>query len=197
MVDIVLFHSILGLRNVEHEIAAALAGDGHRVTLPDLFDGRSVNDYDSAFALKRQVGDTAIYARARAALAAVPASAVLAGVSFGAFLIEQFWETRPQMAGALLIAGAVPWMVPRRARFPVSAHIALPDPFDDEEYFAGWVAEAGEVDLQLHRYPGVGHYFLDRALADYDADAAALCLTRARRFLRTLKEPPAGIFAPS
>ena len=31
MVDVVLFHSILGLRVVEHEIAAALAGDGHRV----------------------------------------------------------------------------------------------------------------------------------------------------------------------
>jgi dienelactone hydrolase len=184
--DVVLFHSILGLRPVEHEIASALAEDGHRVTLPDLFGGQSVEDYDSGFALRRQVGDAAVMARAEAALAAAPATAVLAGVSFGAFLIGEFWGNRPQMPAAVLIAGPAPWMEPRRPGLKVSAHVAQPDPFDDEAFFADWVAEAGGVDLALHRYAGGGHYFLDRSLKDFHAASAAQCMTNIRAFLASL-----------
>jgi dienelactone hydrolase len=186
MAHIVLFHSILGLRPVERQIASVFEADGHTVTLPDLFDGRSVNDYESAFSMKKEVGSNAIMQRARAAVSVAPANAVLSGVSFGADLVDAFWQDRPQMAGALLFAGITSWMTPRRPGFRVSAHIARPDPFDDEDYFAAWAAEAGEVDLQLHRYEGVGHYFLDPSLSDYGADAAALCLERCRAFLQDL-----------
>jgi dienelactone hydrolase len=188
MAHVVLFHSVLGLRSAEREIAAAFEADGHAVTLPDLFDGRTTNDYDEGFRLKEEVGDAVILARARAALAVAPADAVLAGVSFGAFLIGELWGERPYMPGALFLAGFAPWMEPRRSSLPVSAHIARPDPFDEEEVFTDWADEAGEVALELHRYDGVGHYFLDRSLPDYDVAAAALCLERCQAFLRRLDE---------
>jgi dienelactone hydrolase len=183
---IILFHSILGLRPAEREIALVFEGDGHTVILPDLFDGRSTNDYDEGFALMKEVGEEAIHARAKAAVDESPEDLVLSGISFGAFRIRQFWECRPNMAGALLFSGVTPWMTPLRTDFPVSAHIARPDPFDDEDYFAEWVADAGDVTLELHRYDDVGHYFLDRTLPDYNAAAAALCLERSRAFLRKL-----------
>jgi dienelactone hydrolase len=183
---IILFHSILGLRPAEREIASVLEGDGHTVILPDLFDGRSTNDYDAGFALMKEVGEESIHARAKAAVIESPEDVVLSGISFGAFRIRQFWEIRPNMAGALLFSGATPWMTPPRSDFPVSAHIARPDPFDDEDYFAEWAADAGDVALELHRYDDVGHYFLDRTLPDYNAAAAALCLERSREFLRNL-----------
>ena len=186
MADVVLFHSILGLRPAEQEIASLLAAEGHSVALPDLYDGRATDDYDAGFRLKEEVGEAAIEAHARAALEEAPEDAVLAGVSFGAFLVGRFWGERPQMPGALLFAGGAPWMTPRRAGLPVSAHIARPDPFDDEAFFADWAAEAGAVALELHRYDGAGHYFLDRSLPDYNAAAAELCLERARAFLRGL-----------
>lgn len=87
------------------------------------------------------------------------------------------------MAGALLIAGVAPWMEPRRADLPVSVHVARPDPFDDEAFFADWAADAGPVPLSLHSYDGAGHYFLDRTLPDHDAAAADLCLARSLAFL--------------
>ncbi|MGL5012057.1 MAG: dienelactone hydrolase family protein, partial [Paracoccaceae bacterium] len=59
-------------------------------------------------------------------------------------------------------------------------------PFDDEAFFSEWVGEAGDVALELHRYEGVGHYFLDRSLPDYNAAAAALCLERSLAFLERL-----------
>ena len=186
MAHIVLFHSILGLRQVEREIAAHLERHGHRVSLPDLFGGLVTDDYDAGFAQRKAVGTAAIMAAASAAVEAAPATAVLAGVSFGAALISEFWETRPQMAGALLIAGITDWMTPRRAGFPMSVHVARPDPFDDEAFFTDWAGDSGDVALQLHRYDGVGHYFLDRALPDFGAAEARLCLDRAVAFLDAL-----------
>lgn len=184
MAHIVLFHSILGLRPAEREIAAAFEADGHSVALPDLYGGRAVDAYEEGFRLNEEMGQEAIEARARAALAEAPEDALLAGVSFGAFLIGRFWGERPRTPGALLLAGPAPWMEPRRTGLPVSAHIARPDPFDEEQVFTDWASEAGGIGLELHRYDGVGHYFLDRSLPDYDAAAAALCLDRCRAFLR-------------
>ncbi len=195
MVTVVFFHSILGLRPVERSIAAVLERDGHNVILPDLFDGQTADDYDQAFAMKDKIGDDAIRARARAALDAAPDDAVLAGVSFGAFLIGDYWQSRPLMRGALLFAGVAPWMSPPRAGLPVSAHIARPDPFDDEAFFADWIVEAGVANLDVHRYSGVGHYFLDPALPDYGADAATACLERSRAFLAAVSSPNLGSLA--
>jgi dienelactone hydrolase len=186
MAHVVLFHSILGLRPIEHAIAERFEREGHRVTLPDLFDGRATDDFDAGFAIRKEVGNDAIMARATAALAASPDDAVLSGVSFGAFLIAQFWDNRPRMAGALLYAGITPWMTPPRANLPVSAHIARPDPFDDEDFFAEWVADSADTALEVHRYDGVGHYFLDPVLRGYDPAQAALCLDRSVAFLSGL-----------
>ncbi len=58
--------------------------------------------------------------------------------------------------------------------------------FDDEAYFADWVATAGKARVEMHRYAGVGHYFLDPSLDDYDEAAARLCLDRSRAFLKGL-----------
>lgn len=142
MAHIVLFHSILGLRPVEHAVAAQLERHGHRVSLPDLFGGLATDDYDTGFAQRKAVGTAAILKAAKAAVDAAPETAVLAGVSFGASLISEFWGARPRMAGALLIAGVTDWMAPRRAGFPMSVHVARPDPFDDAAFFADWAGEA-------------------------------------------------------
>lgn len=185
MAHIVLFHSILGLRPVEAGIAAALEADGHMVALPDLFNGQAADDYDAGFALRKSVGTDAIMERAKAAIDAAPPEAVLAGVSFGAALIGNFWGERPRMAGALLYAGTTDWPVPRPG-MKVSVHLAEPDPFDDEDYFAQWLAGKGEADVEMYRYADCGHYFLDPALDDYNEAAAKLCLDRSREFLKAL-----------
>ena len=186
MADVVLFHSVLGLRQAEREIAAALEKDGHRVTIPDLYDGERTDDYDQGFRLHDRIGRETLVERAQAALAQASEETVLAGVSFGGFLIGSLWSQRPRLPGALLLCSFAPWMTPRRPGLPVSAHIARPDPFDSEEDFAVWAAAADGVALDLHRYDGVGHYFLDRSLPDYDEGAATRCMDRVRAFLGSL-----------
>ena len=66
--------------------------------------------------------------------------------------------------------------------------MAEPEPFDDEAFLQEWIADARRlpVDLKVHRYPGVGHYFTDATLPDFDAAAATLALDRAVAFLARL-----------
>ena len=186
MAHIVLFHSILGLRPVERGLAREWEAEDHAVTLPDLYEGRTVEDYDAGFALYREVGPSRVAERAAAAVAAAPEESVLAGVSMGAGLVGNSWGARPRSAGALLIAGAVPWEPGLRPGLPVQAHIARPDPFDPEEFFDDWVASTPPVALDLRRYDGAGHYFLDRSLPDYDETAARACRAAMRAFLGSL-----------
>lgn len=114
MASIVLFHSILGLRDVEHQFADILRSDGHEVLLPELYNGKTAETYDAGFALKEKISDPTIHAHAEQALDSAPATAVLAGVSFGAFLVGSFWGKRSRMPGAMLLAGSAEWMTPRR-----------------------------------------------------------------------------------
>lgn len=186
MPHILLFHSILGLRPVESDLAREWEAAGHRVTLPDLYGGRRTDDYDEGFALYRGIGAAEVGARAAAAVREAPEEAVLSGVSMGAGLVGDSWGARPRARGALLIAGAAPWSPDLRPGLPVQAHIARPDPYDDEAFFADWVDANPGVALDLRRHDGAGHYFLDPALPDFDADAARDARAAMLAFLASL-----------
>lgn len=186
MAHVVLFHSILGHRQSEREIASSFEGDGHIVLLPDLFAGETANTYEDGFALKDAIGDDLVQARGLEALNGAPDTAVLSGVSFGAFLVGQLWGSRPKMQGALLFSGIAPWMENPPSGLPVQAHIAQPDSFDEEAFFESWIRGAGETSCDVYRYSNVDHYFLDRASPGYDTSAAVLALERSHKFLRAL-----------
>jgi dienelactone hydrolase len=185
MVAVVLFHSILGLRSAEAEIAGRFRAAGHAVTTPDLYEGWRTDRYDAGFAKHDEIGDPELVRRARAAVAGLPAETVLAGVSMGGGFAAALWAERPETRGVLLLHG--PGELPSMPRegTPVQVHMAEPEPFDDEAFLREWIAGAGRLPLELEvfRYPGVGHFFTDRTIADYDAAAAELLLGRSLAFL--------------
>ena len=47
--------------------------------------------------------------------------------------------------------------------------MAEPEPFDDEAFIGGWIAEARALPLafEVFRYPGAGHDFTDASLPDH------------------------------
>ncbi|WP_375691992.1 dienelactone hydrolase family protein [Pseudooceanicola sp. LIPI14-2-Ac024] len=182
MAHIVLFHSVLGLRPVEHGLAAEWRRDGHTVTLPDLFGGRTAETYDAGFAILEDIGLETVTGRALDVAAGLPDRPVLAGVSLGAGMAARAWAARPDARGVLLLCGPAPWP-DEVTGTPVQMHAARPEPFDDEAVFDAWKAANPGADLQVHRYDGVGHYFLDPSLPDYGAAADAKCRAECRRFL--------------
>jgi dienelactone hydrolase len=183
--DVVLFHSVRGLRPAEHAWADRMRAAGHAVTLPDLFAGETSETVDGGVAIQERVGWEAIIARARAAVAPLPPETVLAGVSVGAQVAGELWAERPATAGLLLLHGPCEVPASPRRGLPVQAHMAEPEPFDDEGYIAEWAEgmRAAGLDFELFRYPGAGHYFTDATLPDHDAAAAARAEERVLAFL--------------
>lgn len=188
MATILLLHSIRGLRAVEHGAADRWRSEGHAVLTPDLFDGAVPETLEAGFALVESLGDETLLDRAAAAAEAIPADAVLAGVSMGAGIAAALWARRPKTAGVLLLHGIGPVPQAPRPETPLAAHIAEPDPFEQEEWIDWWQDEAVARGLapRLYRYPGAGHLFTDATIEDDDPAAAALLWSRSSAFLATL-----------
>lgn len=185
MTDVLLLHSVYGCRPAEQAIAARLRALGHRVVVPDLYDGRVAATVDEGFALHGEIGAARIAERAAAAAAGLAPDAVLAGVSMGAGLAADLWARRPDAAGILLLHGIGPLPDAPRPGIPLALHLAQPDDYEDEDFVGDWLrtAAARGVAVSAFRYPGAGHYFLDESLPDHDPVAAARALERIEAFL--------------
>ncbi|MEU4191829.1 dienelactone hydrolase family protein [Kribbella sp. NPDC026611] len=172
MTSVVLFHSALGLRAVEHSAAKLLRSDGHEVHLPDLYGGRVAADLDSGLALMREVGWDAICGRAQAAVREVPEDAVLIGISMGAGVVGEIWPDRPAASAVVLIHGHA--AVPAGFGSSFELHAGSNDTFVDLSQWTG----------KVWTYPGLSHFFTDLTSPDYDEAAAGLLWSRVRRAVR-------------
>ena len=185
MASLVLFHSVLGLRQVELEAAARLRGAGHEVILPDLFDGAKTDDLDEGFAIKARIGWDVIRERALAASAGLPSDAVLAGISMGAGVLAEVWPFRPNVRCVLLVRGLA--ALPRGVRpgTPVHLHIAEDDPFFPGTEVSDWEIQARRASLSVNvfTYRDAGHYFIDSASPGYNEEAATMLWQRLLGFL--------------
>jgi dienelactone hydrolase len=169
------------LRAVELSAAERLRGSGHRVLTPDLFAGAVAAGHGSApalqdgFALMERIGWDTIVGRARAAVAELPASAVLGGFSMGVGVIGSLWPERPAAAGVFLLHATttVPEGIPIGT--PVQAHVADDDPVAPPGQLAAFHTSAAHAraEATLHTYPGAGHFYTDPSLPDYSPVAAA------------------------
>jgi dienelactone hydrolase len=188
MAEVLLIHSVLGLREFEHEAAERLRAGGHAVAVPDLFEGVRPATIDDGIALVEEAGFATFAARAERAAAPLPPSTVLAGFSFGTAVAAHLWAGRPETAGVLLLHGLADIPASARPGTPAQLHLAEPDPYEDEA-FVPEVAEAAArvgVPLEIHRYPGAGHLFTDPTLDGHDAAATDLLWQRVGKFLDRL-----------
>ena len=108
MAEVVLFHSVLGLRPAVIAAADRLRAAGHTVHAPDLFDGEAFDDLEDGMRKENALGDAEIFRRAREAVADLPTRLVFAGFSMGAVHAELLAASRPGALGAVLMHGAVP-----------------------------------------------------------------------------------------
>lgn len=189
MAEIVLFHHLKGLTPGIRSFADRLHEAGHRVTVPDLFGGRTFEKLDDGFAYV-QSDAVDLDAIADEAAAQLPGEIVYIGFSFGVMAAQRLAQTRPGARGAVLIEAAAPltgeWgFGPWPRQVAVQIHGK-----DADEFFAGEgdVDNAREIiavadDGELFLYPGDEHLFADESLPTYDAAAAALLEQRVLDFL--------------
>jgi dienelactone hydrolase len=108
MAEVVLFHSVLGLRPGVITAADRLRAAGHTVHTPDLYDGEVFDDLDDGMRKEEALGYQEIARRAREAVAELPGELVYAGFSMGTVHAELLTASRPGALGAVLMHGAEP-----------------------------------------------------------------------------------------
>ncbi|SCG67541.1 dienelactone hydrolase family protein [Micromonospora inositola] len=188
MGQILLFHSVYGVRPAVLAAADRLRAAGHQVVTPDLYGLPAVDTVEEGFALLNKIGQDTVLDRARAAARDLPAETVLAGFSMGAGVAGALLAERPAAAGLLLLhgTGGAPDAV--RPGLPVQLHLADPDEYDPQDEVDEWQRgmTAAGADLSVYRYPGPGHLFTDPDLPDHDPVAAEQTWERALAFLARL-----------
>ncbi|MGP4113140.1 dienelactone hydrolase family protein [Streptomyces sp. 4N509B] len=174
--DLILFHSMYGLRPAVHEAAERLRAAGHRVVVPDLFDGRTARTVEEGLAIKDEFGQEELLRRAVAAAAPhSDAGLVYAGFSLGASFAQTIALGDERARGLLMLHGTADLADDATAdELPVQLHVADPDPFEPHDWQTAWylrMRKAG-ADVEVFRYAGAGHLYTDPELPDHDAEAA-------------------------
>jgi len=188
MAEVLLFHHALGLTRGVVAFADELRGAGHTVHTPDLFEGRTFDTIEEGVGYAGEVGFGEVIQRGVRAAEQLPAELVYAGFSLGVLPAQNLAQTRAGARGALLLYSCVPvsefgstWP----DGVPVQIHGMDADPYfiDDGDIDAARALVAEADDAELFLYAGDQHYFADRTLPSYDADAAGLLTQRVLTFL--------------
>jgi dienelactone hydrolase len=188
LTDVVLFHHARGLTAGVREFAEELGAAGHRVTVPDLFEGATFDTIEDGLAYTEQVGFETVIERGRLAAQSLPDEIVYAGFSLGVMPAQKLAQTWAGAKGALLFCACVPpseFGSPWPPGVPVQIHGMEADP---------WFVSGGDLDAardlvetvegaELFLYPGDRHLFADRSLPAYDEAAATLLMQRVLGFL--------------
>jgi dienelactone hydrolase len=192
MAEVVLFHSVLGLRPGVIAAAERLRAAGHTVHAPDYFDGEVFEDLDEGLRKRDALGYAEIVRRAKEAAVGLPAGLAFAGFSLGAVPAELLAATAPGARGAVLMHAAIPvegfgeFGVERWPEgVPVQVHYAAEDPWvEAEEVEAlGEAVRGAGAAFEEHAYPGSGHLFADPDLPEYDRASSEAMWRRVLTFL--------------
>ncbi|MFG2719569.1 dienelactone hydrolase family protein [Streptomyces sp. NPDC048416] len=188
--NIMLFHSVHGLRPAVREAAGRLRAAGHEVHVPDLYEGRTVETVEEGSELKDEIGKDELLKRA--VLAAAPYSErglVYAGFSLGGSIAQTLALGDKKARGLLLFHGTSDMAEHTSVdELPVQLHVADPDPFESADWLNSWYLQMRRAgaDVEIYRYPGAGHLYTDPQLPDYDEASAELTWRTALGFLAGL-----------
>jgi dienelactone hydrolase len=194
MAEVVMFHSVLGLRPGVLGDADRLRAAGHTVHTPDLFGGEVFDNIDDGMRKQEALGFREIARRAEEAVAGLPAGLVFAGFSMGVEHAQRLTASRPGSLGAVLMHGAIPaealqeyFGIERWPEgVPVQVHYAVDDPWVEAEQEVAPLGEdvrAASAEFEEYVYPGSGHLFADPDFSEYDRASSEAMWERVITFL--------------
>jgi dienelactone hydrolase len=204
MAEVVLFHSVLGLRAGVKAAADLLRASGHTVHTPEFYDGEVFDDLQEGMRKEEALGYQEIARRTKESVAGLPEELVYCGFSLGAVHAEVLAASRPGALGAVLMAGAVPVQTLGEFfgidRWPegvaVQVHYAADDPWVEEQEEVVPLGEAvrgAGAAFEAHTYPGSGHLFFEQDLPEYDRACSEAMWRRVLAFLDRIDARGSGV----
>ncbi|HET9347325.1 MAG TPA: dienelactone hydrolase family protein [Candidatus Limnocylindrales bacterium] len=190
---VLVLHPWWGLNDDTRAYADRLADAGFAAVAPDLYDGAVATTIDEADRLSTTLSEDAADAIAWSAVdvlgeAVGDPSARLAAIGFSMGSAWALWLPvhRPEIVASVTYYGTLEGPSLTRARVPVLGHFAEADAYEPDEgvvTFERSLRAAGR-DVEIHRYPGAGHWFAEPSRDAYEAEAADLAFERTVTFLR-------------
>lgn len=187
---ILLLHAWWGLKPFFKQVCDQLAEHGYVVLAPDLRDGQIATTIDEAKKLMQKSDDQLTDHIVMAAkdylynLAKNKISQI--GFSMGAAWALVAAENDPEkIAATVLFYGAYP-MNFKNIKSKVLGHFCEVDEWEPIEGTREMEAslKAINVDVTLHIYPGVDHWFVETDRPEYDSASAQLAWDRTFEFLK-------------
>ena len=189
---IVVLHPWWGLNDDVVAYCDRLAIAGFAVAAPDLYEGRLTTTVEEAGRLSGSLDEEVADAYA---LAAVDALAEIVGdphVRVGAlgFSMGAPWAlwlpAHRHVVASVVYYGTMVGPSLAAATTPVLGHFAQDDEYEPEEAIAALESalRAAGRDVELHRYPGTGHWFAEPSREAYVEEASHLAFERTVAFLR-------------
>lgn len=192
---VLVLHPWWGLTDDVIAYADRLAQVGFAVAAPDLYGGPTATTIEEAERLSDGIDEAAADAWALAAVdrlvAAIDAPEpriATVGFSMGGAWALWLAAQRPEVVGTVVYYGSLEGPSLSRARTPVMGHFAESDPYEPDEAidtFEATLRRAGR-EVEIHRYPGAGHWFAEPSRDAYVGDAAETAFGRTIEFLQAL-----------
>lgn len=187
---ILLLHAWWGLKPFFKQVCDQIAAQGFTVLAPDLYQGRVAASIDEAKALMEKRDDELMGDTVKAAVDYLnslnPGKPVaVIGFSMGAAWALIVAENEPNVAAAVMFYGAAEADY-GKVKAKILAHFAENDEWEPVEYIHKMQREMKTAGLEvtLHFYPGVGHWFVEADRPEYNPAAADLAWKRTVAFLK-------------
>jgi carboxymethylenebutenolidase len=185
--SVIVLHEFFGLQQSFMGYADRLNEEGFTVLAPDLYDGAIADSVESATTMAQSLDPARTMGKIKAAAELLtdnwhPRLGIV-GFSLGArFAVEVAQEVSTE--GTVLYYGLGDFDL-TRWNTPCLGHFGEKDDWEPraetEAAFAG--LEQLDVDVEMHLYPGVGHWFANADVRSaYDPAAAELAFQRTAEF---------------
>ena len=187
---ILVLHAWWGLKPFFRKFCDRLAEQGFTVMAPDLFQGRAANTIEEAKALMASrnselMGQTVKAAKDYLAAFHIGEPMGVIGFSMGAAWALVTAANESDIGAAVLFYG-VDEVNYSQITASVLGHFAEEDdyePLDGVEKMKEAMLFEG-LDVTIHTYPKVGHWFVEEDRPEYNAAAAQLAWDRTIEFLK-------------
>ncbi len=191
---VLLLHAWWGLKPFFKQVCDQIAEQGFTVLAPDLYKGKIATTIDEAKSLReifesksenKIMEDTVIAAKNH--LMSLRAGKLIGamGFSMGAAWAIETMAKEPNVAATVLFYGAYSPDF-SKAKSKVIGHFSDNDewePMDGVQTMKQDMKNAG-LDVTLHIYPGVHHWFMESDRPEYDPESAKLAWDRTFKFLK-------------
>lgn len=198
---VMIYHSILGIRGSEKNLADLIRKEGFDVEIPDFYEGKVFDDYDMAMKHLSTFGEDGLEQKAwtmfeenRKKNGNRPV--IFIGFSNGCNIAEQMSLKYPETVGTVLFHGGLPTKMfgfeEWPSRLPVQIYYTKKDPWrlEDQEFLQEYLdqLEKSATKTNFYDYEGDGHLFTDPELPEeYNEEASRDAYKHIQEFLSRYK----------